>query len=158
PETLHRAIAALAPGCGVPVLAVHSALADVGDTGIGSEAIASLRRPNVAMLVDGPVSPSAYGALWFLFERRIGFRFTALRVDAVPNAPIERYNVIVIPDGNAGALADALGEGGITRLKDWVARGGTLVCLEDAAELPTLKSVGLSTARPVGVKPPSKKE
>jgi hypothetical protein len=65
---------------------------------------------------------------------------------------------VVIPDGNPESLARALGEGGIGALKDWVSRGGALVCLDDAAELPTLKSVGLSSARAVGVKPPSDKK
>jgi len=94
--------------------------------------------------------------MWFLLERRMGLRFTALRVDALGDADLARYNVVVIPDGNAGALAGAIGEGGIGKLKDWIGRGGVLVCLDDSAELPTLKSVGLSTARAVGVKPEKK--
>jgi hypothetical protein len=118
---------------------------------VGSESIASLRRPSIAVLVDGPVSASSYGALWFLLERRLGQRFTALRVGDVGRADLSRYNVLVIPDGNAGALATALGDGAIKKLQAWVQDGGALVCLEDAALLPTLKSVKLSTAWPVGV-------
>jgi hypothetical protein len=155
PERLHERVAALARSSGVTVLAVHTAYIDRGDTGLGSEAVASLQRPRIAMLVDGSISPSSYGWLWFLFERRLGVRFTGLRVQALAGAELHRYNVIVIPDGSPGAIARALGEGGISTLKDWVARGGSLVCLDDAAEFPTLKSVGLSTARAVGVKPPS---
>jgi hypothetical protein len=153
PETLHERVADLARGSGVVVTALQTAYTDRGDTGVGSEAVESLKRPRVAVLVDGSVSPSSYGWLWFLFERRLGVRFTALRVSALAGAELHRYNVVVIPDGSPGALARALGEGGIATLKDWVSRGGTLVCLDDAAEFPTLKSVGLSTARPVGVKP-----
>ncbi|MGH7730527.1 MAG: hypothetical protein ACRENJ_04675, partial [Candidatus Eiseniibacteriota bacterium] len=158
PETLHERIVALARSSHVVAHAVHSAYTDRGDTGVGSEAVASLKRPRVALLVDGSVSPSSYGWLWFLLERRLGVRFTALRVSALAGAELHRYNVIVIPDGNPGALARALGEGGIGTLKDWVSRGGTLVCLDDAAEFPTLKNVGLSTAAAVGVKPPDEKK
>jgi len=75
----------------------------------------------------------------------------------VSDADLGRYNIVVIPSGNAGALAGAIGDG-IPRLKDWVSRGGTLICLDDAAEFPTLKSVDLSSARAVGVKPPSDKK
>jgi zinc carboxypeptidase len=152
PEALHERIAELARTSGVTVTAAHTAYADRGDTGVGSEAVASLKRPRVAVLVDGSVSPTSYGWLWFLFERRLGVRFTALRVSAWAGAELERYNVVVIPDGSPSGLARALGEGGISALKDWVSRGGTLVCLDDAAELPTLPSVGLSSARAVGVK------
>jgi zinc carboxypeptidase len=158
PESLHERVAELARGAGVTVIAAHTAYADRGDTGVGSEAVASLKRPRVAMLVDGSVSPSSYGWLWFLFERRLGMRFTALRVSALAGAELHRYNVVVMPDGNPGALARALGEGGIATLKGWVERGGTLICLDDAAEFPTLKNVGLSTARPVGVKPADDKK
>jgi hypothetical protein len=152
PEGLHERVAELARGSGVTVTAVNTAYTDRGDTGVGSEAVASLKRPRVAVLVDGSVSPTSYGWLWFLFERRLGVRFTALRVSALAGAELHRYNVVVIPDGSPGALARALGEGGIGTLKDWVSRGGTLVCLDDAAEFPTLKNVGLSSARVVGVK------
>ena len=158
PERLHERIAELARGAGVTVVATHSAYADRGDTGIGSEAVASLKRPQIAVLVDGSVSPSAYGWLWFLLERRLGVRFTALRVSALAGAELHRYNVVVLPDGNPGALARAMGEGGIATLKGWVERGGTLICLDDAAEFPTLKNVGLSTAAAVGVKPPDEKK
>src|SRR5439155_24400380 len=116
-------------------------------------AVASLKRPRVAMLVDGSVSPTSYGWLWFLFERRLGVRFTALRVSALAGAELHRYNVVILADGSPGAIARALGDGGISALKDWISAGGTLVCLDDAAEFPTLKNVGLSSARAVGVKP-----
>src|SRR6185503_1814772 len=158
PERLHERIAELARWAGVTVNAANTAYIESGDTGIGSEAIASLKRPRVAMLVDGTVSPSSYGWLWFLFERRLGVRLTPLRVQALGSAELERYNVIILPDGNPGGIARAMGEGNISTLKDWVSRGGTLICLDDAAEFPTLKNVGLSSARAVGVKPASDKK
>lgn len=149
PATLHTRIAALARTSGVTVQSVHSAFADRGDTGIGSESIVSLKRPSVAVVVDGPVSPEAYGWMWFLLERRLGVRFTAVRADRIGGIELDRYNVVVLPDGGP-ALARALG-GGVDALKDWVSRGGTLVCLDDASEFPTLSSVGLSSSRVVGV-------
>ncbi len=152
PEILHVRVAALAKSCGTSVLAVNSAYADRGDTGVGSESIVSLKRPRIAVLVDSPVSPTSYGWLWFLLERRLGVRFTAVRVGALGRVELDRYNVVIIPDGSGGALAGALGEGGVSKLKNWIGRGGTLLCLDDAAEFPTLKSVGLSSAWPVGVR------
>ena len=153
PVRLHERVAALARSSGVRVLAVHSAWTDRGDTGVGSDAVRSLKRPRVAVLVDRPVSPTAYGPLWFLFERRLGLRFTALRASMLARAELDRYNVVIVPDGDPNALAGALGEGDIAALKSWVQRGGVLLCMEDAAEFPTLEKVGLSTARAVGVKP-----
>uniref|UniRef100_A0A832I0K5 Peptidase M14 domain-containing protein n=1 Tax=Eiseniibacteriota bacterium TaxID=2212470 RepID=A0A832I0K5_UNCEI len=150
PAALHARVARLARLSGVRVRAVHSAWIERGTTGVGSEAVRSLRRPRIAVAVDAPVSPEAYGSLWFLFERRLGVRFTAVRVQDLAGIELDRYNVVVFPDGGPG-LAGRLGAGGIGALKDWVARGGTLLCLDDAAEFPALKEVGLSSARVVGV-------
>ena len=138
------------------VVAVNTAYTEKGDTGIGSENVVSLKKPNIAVVVDGPVSAEAYGWMWFLFERRLGVRFTAVRADRVGGMELDRYNIVVIPDGGPG-LERALG-GGVSALKDWVSRGGVLVCLDDAAEFPTLASVGLSTCKVVGVPPKPKKD
>jgi hypothetical protein len=135
---VHRRIAALAASSGVRVIAANTAYIESGDTGVGSESVTSLTRPNIAVLVDGPISPSSFGWLWFLLERRVGYRFTALRADAIGGASLERYNVLIVPDGNANALARTIGESAIGKAQDWVGRGGTLGCAWDgAAEFPS---------------------
>jgi hypothetical protein len=155
-SSLHMRIAALARTSGVSVQAVNTAFTDKGDTGVGSENIVSLKKPNIAVVVDGTVSPESYGWLWFLLERRLGVRFTAVRAARLGGIELNRYNVIVVPDGGPG-IAGALG-GGVSAVKDWVSRGGTLVCMDDAAEFPTLSSVGLSSCKVVGVPAKPKKE
>jgi hypothetical protein len=152
--SLHKRVAQLARSSGVQVLAVNTAFTDRGDTGVGSENVVSLKKPSIAVVVDGPVSAESYGWLWFLLERRLGVRFTAVRADRLGGIELDRYNIVVIPDGGPG-VASALG-GGMATLKEWVSRGGTLVCVDDAAELPTLASVGLSSCKVVGV--PAKKK
>jgi hypothetical protein len=154
PAALHARVAKLARTSGVQVHAVNTAYIDRGDTGVGSEYIVSLKKPSIAVVVDGSVSAEAYGWLWFLLERRLGVRFTAVRANRLGGIDLDRYNIVVLPDGGPG-LAGSLGVG---TLKDWVSRGGTLVCLDDAAELPTLASVGLSTSRVVGVPAKPRKE
>jgi hypothetical protein len=149
PATLHARIAALARDCGVTVRALNSAYPDEGDTGIGSYSVISLKRPRIAIAVDGSGSQDAYGWAWFLFERRLGVRFTAVPAGRLAGV-LDKYNVVILPDGNANGLVGDLGDVGA--FKDWVRRGGTLVCLDDASEFPTLKSVGLSSAKVVGVK------
>lgn len=148
PASLHTRIAQLARTSGVRVQAVQTAFADRGDTGVGSESVVSLKKPEIAVVVDGPVSAEAYGWLWFTLERKLGVRFTAVRANRLGSIALDQYNIVVLPDGG-GSLAGALG-GGLSALKDWVSRGGTLVCLDDASELPTLTSAGLSSAKVVG--------
>lgn len=147
---LHERIAALARSSGVVVQALQSAWADRGDTGIGSESTVSLRRPRIAVLADGPGSPEAYGWLWFLFERRLGVRFTALPTSSLGGIELDRYDVVIAADGDPDALVGQMG-GGVAALKSWVERGGVFIGIDDAAEFPTLKRVGLSNAKVVGV-------
>ncbi len=147
---LHERIAALARTSGVVVQSLKSAWIDRGDTGIGSEQIVSLKRPRIAVLADGPGSPEAYGWLWFLLERRLGVRFTALPTGSIGGIELDRYDVVIAADGNPHALASEMGSG-VEALKSWVQRGGVFIGLDDAAEFPTLKSVGLSNAKVVGV-------
>jgi hypothetical protein len=99
PASLHTRLAQLARTSGVQVLAVNTAFTDRGDTGVGSENIVSLKKPSIAVVVDGPVSPESYGWLWFLLERRLGVRFTAVRADRVGGIELDRYNIVVLPDG-----------------------------------------------------------
>jgi hypothetical protein len=70
-----------------------------------------------------------------------------VRAGALGATELDRFNVLVVPDGSGSALGNAL-----PALKSWISRGGALICLDDAAEFPASKSTGLSSARVVGVK------
>ena len=133
PESLHDRVATLARRAGVDVAAVHSAWTDEG-VDLGSPAIDSLKPPRIAVLADQPTSATAYGAIWFLLEQRLGQPFTALRPRDIGSYDLDRYDVIVLPDGDAGAYQLLIG-GAIDRLGRWVERGGVLVCTGRAAQL-----------------------
>src|SRR6185369_14279428 len=62
PEALHERIARLAAQTGAQVFGINSAYTDEGDTGIGSEAIVSLKAPRVAVVWDEGSDPTGYGA------------------------------------------------------------------------------------------------
>jgi hypothetical protein len=52
-----------------------------------------------------------------------------LRVGSIAGTPLDRFNVLVVPATNGSALAEALGERGVERIKAWVREGGTLVVI-----------------------------
>ena len=149
PDALHERIASLARETGVEVLGVNSGFSEVGDTGIGSETVISLKRPRIIVVADEPVSQTSYGAMWWLFDR-YGVDFTPMTVDAIKRARLDNYNVIIMPDGSAGRYFAALGKSGVDTLRGWVERGGTLVCVKGAAVFAALKDVNLTSARLVG--------
>ncbi len=151
PATLHDRIAALARESGAQVFAVNSAFSEQGDTGVGSESIASLKQPRVAVVWDEATSPTSYGAIWYGFERAYGLQFTPVTAAAIKSADLSKFNVIVLPDGSPSAYQTLLGKDGIDKLKSWVQAGNVLVGAGGAAALFTRKDIALTSARLVGV-------
>lgn len=149
PETLHNRIAQLAQTTGVTVAAVNTGFIESGDTGIGSETIAPLRRPRIIVIADEPVSQTSYGAMWWTLDR-FGIQFTPMTVAALRRARLDEYNTIIMPDGSPGAYSAALGKAGIDTLRGWCERGGTLVTVKGASVFAALKDVNLTSARLVG--------
>jgi hypothetical protein len=150
PESLHERITQLAAQTGAQVFAVNSAYTEEGDTGIGSEAIVSLKAPRVAVVWDEGSDPTGYGALWYSFERAYGINFTPVSIRALKGSDLSKFNVIILPDGSGGAYQSALGKDGIDKLKSWTRDGGVLIGLGGAATMFMNKEVDLTSARLVG--------
>ncbi|MDT7809448.1 MAG: hypothetical protein QOJ70_3261 [Acidobacteriota bacterium] len=149
PDALHERIAQLAQESGVTVVAVSSGFPETGETGVGSEAVVSLRRPKIIVAADEPVSTTGYGAMWWTFDR-MGVDFTPMTIDAIKNTRLDSYNVIILPDGSAAGYFSRFGKGGVEALRGWVERGGTLVLVKGAAVFGALKDVNFTSARLVG--------
>jgi hypothetical protein len=150
PEGLHQRIASLAVQLGVKVDAVNSAYADMGITGVGSEAVVTLKSPRVAMIADDAVSQTSYGALWYALARDFDVEFTPITIDTFKGIKMSEYNVLILPDGGPGAYKRMFGKDGIERLKAWCNDGGTLICIAGAAAFAADKDVDLTSARLVG--------
>jgi hypothetical protein len=153
PPTLHDRIragtvqdrAAARPLAEVEVTALNSARVDTGND-LGEDPVVELAHPRIAVITDEPTDDRSYGATWFTLERRLGYAFTALKTEAIRNADLGRYNVIVVPHGAPSAYQDLLGEPGIAKLRRWTQDGGTLVLVKGAAALATRKGVDWTTS------------
>lgn len=149
PETIHERINQLARETGVEIFAVNSGFNEQGDTGVGSETVVAMRRPRIAVIADEPVSQLSYGAMWWTFDR-YGVEWTPITVANLRRSEIDKYNVIIMPDGSPGAYNSAFGASGTTQLRGWVERGGTLVCIKGAAVWAALKDINFTSSRLVG--------
>ncbi len=149
PDTLHEAMSRLASETSVEVTAVNTGFNETGETGIGSENVISLKRPRIIVAADDAVSQTSYGSIWHLFER-FGVDFTAMTIANIKRAELDKYNVIVLPDGSAAGYFAAFGKAGVDTLRGWVSRGGTLVCIKGAGVFAALKDVNLTSSRLVG--------
>ena len=90
---------------------------------MGSTFISPLDKPEIALLVDGGVDSYEAGEIWHLLDQRYEMPVTLLPMDRVSATVIDRYNVILMPDGNYNSL----GKSGAETIKNWIGRGNTLV-------------------------------
>lgn len=150
PESLHARLATLAVEYGVLVDSVNTAYPDTGITGVGSEAVVTLKPPKVAIIADDGVSQTSYGPLWFLLSKDFGVEFVPISIDTFKGVRMADFNVLILPDGGSGNYKERFGKDGIEKLKNWCNDGGTLICLGGAAAFATDKEVSLTEARLVG--------
>ena len=95
---LRAGLAELA-AAGARVLGVDDPLTASGPH-LGSDQFVPAARGRVAMVMGGPVRPSAYGSPWYLFERRFGLPFTALSWDRLATTDLRGYRILILPDGS----------------------------------------------------------
>ena len=149
PETIHEAVARLARELGVNAAAVNTGYYEDGDTGVGAENVVSMQNPRIAMVADEAVGQTSYGSIWWTLDR-YGISFTPLTISNIKGGALAKYNVLIMPDGAAGRYFSSLGSGGVSALKDWVSKGGTLITVRGASVFAALKDVGFTSAKLVG--------
>ena len=149
PDSIHNSVAALAAEMGVNVTAVNSGYSDEGDTSIGGEAVLSLNAPRIAIVADEGVTQESYGSIWWTLDKH-GVKFTPMTIGSVRGGGLTGYNVLIIPEGSAGRYMSSFGSGGVSALKEFASRGGTIVTISGGSVFAALKEVGLTTSKLVG--------
>ncbi len=149
PDSIHDAVSRLARDLGVRVTAVNTGYNEAGDTGVGGENVVSIQPPRIAMLGDEGVDQTSYGSIWWTLDR-YGVKFTPMTFNSVRGGGLKGYNILIMPDGQAGRYFATLGNGGIATLKQWVSNGGTLITVRGASVFAALKDVGLTSTKLVG--------
>lgn len=143
---VHDAVRRAAAAAGARVYALASALSDSG-TDLGSNTVFFVHPPRVALLGGSPVSGGAYGEAWYAFDQRLHYPVTTVNVASLDNIRLAEFDVVVLPSVSAGSLDRVLGEGGRTRLAEWVRAGGTLITLDVATGWLAGEKLGLARLR-----------
>jgi hypothetical protein len=132
-ERLDARVAELAPTLAGAVVAVASGRMETGPD-LGSGRNLTLRAPRVALVIDGPTSPTAVGAvIQTLLDN--GIPFTQLRAQRLAGADLHRYShLILVDDQDQGrGYQGLLGAGGTARLKSFTQDGGVLIAMQGGA-------------------------
>jgi hypothetical protein len=143
---VHDVVQSRATEAGARVVAIPSAGVDDG-TDLGSNSVVPILPPKVALLGGSPVSGGSFGFAWYALEQRLGYSVTLVDAGFIGTPALDHFTVLVIPSTSAGALDQALGEGGRTRLTGWVRDGGVLITLDGATAWVAQEKLGLVRTR-----------
>lgn len=120
-QEFYKTLQQLASNSGVTVHALTTGY--TSGVNLGSPTIEVLEKPSIALLIEGGVNSNEAGEMWHLLDQRYEIPITLMTLDRVQNAGLERYNVIIMPNGNYNEL----GKQGADKLKSWVRAGGTVI-------------------------------
>jgi len=108
---------------------------------LGSPKIQVLKSKNVAMLVGDGVSSYSAGEVWHLLDQEYAVRLTKLKGASLNRVNLNKYDVLILPDGNHNALGTESTE----KIKNWAMQGGTLICMQNA--ISWAKNAGLAQVK-----------
>ncbi len=154
PDVLDSAMASVAGEFHLAIASANSGFTESG-INLGSDRAVLLKRPKIAVLAGDPVSTSAYGAIWSMFDREYGIEFVPVEPQRLARADLQKYTAIIFPDDGAAGndYAGTFDSAFVKKLKTWIAAGGTLVGIEGGAAFTTQDRAGIS-----GVKLKSRKK
>ncbi|MCI0531561.1 MAG: M14 family metallopeptidase [candidate division Zixibacteria bacterium] len=138
----------LADQYGVQIRGVNTALAEDG-ADLGGSEFELLQKPRVAVVTNNPVNFTDFGTIWHLLDQRLEIKFSNLDILGFSDIDLSHYNVIIFPSswGGSALLTQIIGKGGISKLKEWVQSGGTLIAIENSAVFVADSAAGLSQVK-----------
>ncbi|SFW14530.1 M14 family metallopeptidase [Cellulophaga fucicola] len=96
---------------------------------LGSNEFDPLKKQQVALLVGSGVTYADAGEIWHLFDQRYNMKITKLDTDYFSRVDLSRYTTLIVPS----IYASALDKSSVTKIKEWVKDGGTLIAYRNAA-------------------------
>ena len=106
----------------------HLNTGDNKSVDLGSSSFSVIVKPRIAILTEEGVNGMSAGQVWHLLDTKIRVPFTMLPIKNFKQGNIDKYNVIVLPDGNYQDLDEKV----VLKLQDWLAAGNTLIAFESA--------------------------
>lgn len=129
PAELYRKLRSIADANNITIYSVDTGMTPSG-IDLGSTNIQPINKPEVAMVVGEGTSSYEVGEAWFLLNNHVGMEVTKIRNLQFPKTDLQRYNTIVLVDGNYSKW----NEDTVNKLKRWVQAGGVLITNEDASQ------------------------
>ncbi|MEK9612363.1 MAG: M14 metallopeptidase family protein [Flavobacteriaceae bacterium] len=111
---------------GVQVHAIHSGLS-LGGVDLGSRSVKPIQKPKALMLIGEGTRSYEAGEVWHLLDTRVGMPITKVAQRYFDRVNLDNYNTFVLVSGSY-----KWNEKQKKKLKDWVAKGNTLLSIGTA--------------------------
>ncbi|MDZ7649691.1 MAG: M14 metallopeptidase family protein [Cytophagales bacterium] len=97
PEQISAIIKEINEKDGIDVYALSTGL-DYKGVSLGSSSFYVLTKPEIAILIDGGISPTDAGELWHLLDTRFQIPVTLIPITVFNSASIQKYTTILMPE------------------------------------------------------------
>lgn len=145
-QQLYEYLQKIAEDNHLAIIGVKSGLSFSGAS-LGSPSLESLQKPAIALLSGDGVSSYESGEMWHLLDQRFAMPVTKISVEIFSRVDLNRYNVILMPNGSYGMLSTS----GKEKLTRWLQDGGTLIAVKGAVSW--LHSQGISKSNFLKMQP-----
>jgi hypothetical protein len=112
----------------VPMTAVNTGL-NLSGVDLGSRFISPIKKPKAVMLIGNGVRSYEAGEVWHLLDTRVRMPITKIPMRNFNRANFDSYNTMVMVSGRYD-----LNEKQLQKIKDWVAKGNTLITIGTASQ------------------------
>jgi hypothetical protein len=116
-----------------------------GGIALGSNKVAYVRDPRIAIVGGDGVSPTSFGHLWHTFDREMRIPYTALTANRLAVADLSKFRVLILADGPG--WGQQLGKPTLDRLAGWIEAGNTLIAIGRSARVLRAEEKPISTTR-----------
>jgi hypothetical protein len=127
-DTLYNNLKQIAQFTGVRFYSVKTGYSQDG-VDLGSNQFETVKLPKVLMPIGTGTSQYEAGEIWFMMDQYVGMPITKVDMAQLNRVDFANYDVIVMVNGQYSTDI-----GFVTKMKDWVEQGGTLITLKSASE------------------------
>ena len=129
-EKMSKDLESIAEQAEIEIFGVNSGRTEKGPDLGSMQYVLPVKKPEVGMLVNGPIHPYSAGELWYLFDQETGFVVSRLNANSFD---LWDYDVLIIP-ASIRPLDNMLSEDKLNSLKIWINEGGILIVLGNSVE------------------------
>jgi len=127
-EKFYNQISSIARNNNRKITPVNTGFVTTGKD-FGSSSIKPINKQKVAIISGKGTSSLSFGEIWHFFETQLHYPLTALDTDYINRVDLNKYDVLIIPNGYYSTI---LNKNGLKKINNFVQAGGTVIAIGGA--------------------------